>query len=494
MKLYLGITAVLLLAGNCLALPVGVLYYDGRPSEELDLLDRDGVGYVSIEQVSRLLGLEIGLERGDEEAVLSDGTHELRILIGGTVWMRDGETVSAGDVTFREGDAVYVALSAVESTLAPVFGRNLIWDERKQVIMVGLPAPNIIDIDVRAAKERVAATIKTIGVMNYDLQPVTDGQVRLRVRGGVFSKRLGFESEGGLIQRVEAVQEPDGVEITVTLGEGAPAYRVYPRRQPDGIVIVVWKRSLTEIPAPEFRPPRQGAWADRLSAEHTELDLVVVDPGHGGENFGSIGPSGYMEKEFNLAVARKLKTALEREGIETMLTRNDDIYVDLETRTEVANSVGADLFISLHANGYGNPDANGFEVYFLSPAQDERARTVAAMENGGADIVPLPAGEANDELAFILWDTAQNEFVVESSHLAQIVNEEMHTRLTLKNRGVKQAGFVVLAGVYLPAILVETGFITNPREEDLLKDAAFQETVVDAIVQGVLRFKADYGR
>jgi N-acetylmuramoyl-L-alanine amidase len=133
-------------------------------------------------------------------------------------------------------------------------------------------------------------------------------------------------------------------------------------------------------------------------------------------------------------------------------------------------------------------------VYFLSPAQDERARTVAAMENGGADIVPLPAGEANDELAFILWDTAQNEFVVESSHLAQIVNEEMHTRLTLKNRGVKQAGFVVLAGVYLPAILVETGFITNPREEDLLKDAAFQETVVDAIVQGVLRFKADYGR
>jgi N-acetylmuramoyl-L-alanine amidase len=494
MKFCLSAIIVLLFTGSCLAYPVGVQYSDGRPSEQMDLLDRDGVGFMSIEQISRLLDVEIGLERGGDETVISDGAHELRIIVGGTVWVRDGETIAAGGTTLREEDEVYVALPAVEGTLAPAFGRNIIWDGRKQVIVVGLPAPNIIDIDVRSARERVAATIKTIGALDYDLQPVADAKVRLRIRGGMISRQLGFESEGGLIQRVEASQLPDGVEITVTLGEGNPAYRVYPRRQPDGIVVVVWKRSLTDIPAPEFRPPSEGLWADRFSAEHMELDLIVVDPGHGGENFGSIGPSGYTEKEFNLAVARKLKAALEIEGIDVMLTRNDDIYVDLETRTEVANSVGADLFISLHANGYGNPDANGFEVYFLSPAEDEKARTVAAMENGGTDIVPLPAGNHDDDLAFILWDTAQNEFVVESSNLAQIINEEMHQRLMLKNRGVKQAGFVVLAGVYLPAVLVETGFITNPREETLLKDTAFQETLVDAIVEGVLRFKAEYRR
>jgi N-acetylmuramoyl-L-alanine amidase len=494
MKPCLGIIIVFVLAGGCLAGPIGVLYSDGRPSEEIDLLERDGVRYVSVSQVSRLLGLEMEVDRPGQEVILRDGRPTLRILIGGTVWMQDDQPISAGEVTFQEGDEVYVTLSAVERTLAPVFGRNLVWDERKQVIVVGLPAPNIIDIDVRAARERVAATIKTIGVLNYDLQPVRNRKVQLRIRGGVFSKELGFESEGGLIERVEAVQETDGVQITVTLGEGSPAYRVYPRRQPDGVVIVVWKRALTDIPDPEFRPPRRMAWADRFTAEHMELDLVVVDPGHGGENFGSIGPSGYTEKEFNLAVATKLKGALELEGIETILTRNDDVYVDLETRTELANSVGADLFISLHANGYSSPEAGGFEVYFLSPALDDGARTVAAMENGGANIVPLPAGEGNDDLAFILWDTAQNEFVVESSHLAQIINEEMHKRLTITNRGVKQAGFIVLAGVYLPAILVEAGFITNPREEELLRDAAFQETVVDAIVRGVLRFKADYGR
>jgi N-acetylmuramoyl-L-alanine amidase len=494
MKTCFAIVFVLVLAGACLAGPAGVRYSDGRPSEDVDLLERGGRIYISISQVSRLLGLEVSMDWTDQEIVLADDIHRLEILIGGTVWVRDGETIAAGEATLRDGDQVYLTLPAVEQTLAPAFGRNLRWDERKRVIMVGLPAPNIIDIKVRAARERVTATIETIGLVNYDFYPEQDGKVRLHIRGGVFSKHLDFESEGGLIERVEAVQQTDGVDVTVTLGQGSPAYRVYPRRRPDGIVVLVWKRSLTDIPEPEFRPPRQMVWADRFSPEHMELDLVVIDPGHGGENFGSVGPSGYMEKEFNLDVSRKLKTALELEGIEAILTRNDDTFIDLETRTEVANSVGADLFISMHANGYRNTEANGFEVYFLSPAQDDGARTVAAMENAGREIVPLSAGAGDDELAFILWDTAQNEFVVESSHLAQMVNEEMHKRLTLTNRGVKQAGFVVLAGVYLPAVLVETAFITNPREETLLKDEAFQETVADAILQAILQFKADYGR
>jgi N-acetylmuramoyl-L-alanine amidase len=494
MKICFTVLLTLVLAGACLAGKAGVRYSDGRPSEEIDLLERGGRVYLSISQVSRLLGLEVAVDWTEQEMMLRDDIHTLQILIGGTVWVRDGETIAAGEATLRDGDDVYLTLSAIEQTLAPAFGRNLRWDTRKRTIMVGLPAPNIIDIKVRAARERVTATIETIGMLSYDLYPAKDGRVRLRIRGGVFSKHLDFESEGGLIERVEAVQETDGAQVTITLAKGSPAYRVYPRRRPDGIVILVWRRSLTDIPQPEFRPPRQMAWAERFSPEHMELDLVVVDPGHGGENFGSVGPSGYMEKEFNLEVSRKLKAALELEGIEAILTRNEDTFIDLETRTEVANSVGADLFISMHANGYRNTEANGFEVYFLSPALDDEARTVAAMENAGREIVPLSADGGDDELAFILWDTAQNEFVVESSHLAQIVNEEMHERLTLKNRGVKQAGFVVLAGVYLPAVLVETAFITNPREEALLKDEAFQETVADAVLQAVLRFKADYGR
>jgi len=220
---------------------------------------------------------------------------------------------------------------------------------------------------------------------------------------------------------------------------------------------------------------------------------VVVDPGHGGTNRGSLGATGFLEKELNLQLARRLRQALEAQGMEVIMTRNDDISVPIETRTEVANSTGADLFISLHANGFASQSARGFEVYFLSPAVDEEARFVAATENAAIEPAAI-ISEANDEVAFILWDTAQNEFVAESSYLAQLVNEELARVLTIPNRGVKQADFSVLTGAYLPGILVETAFITNPQEEAMLRDEAFQDKVVGAITAAILRFKQEYNR
>jgi N-acetylmuramoyl-L-alanine amidase len=488
------LAGILLAAGACPAQSLRVSYSDGRPDENMAIVEHDGTAYLSVSQISRLLGLEKAVNLATEEVTLKSGAHTFKILIGGTVWMLDGETVAPGDVAFREGDEFFIQLEAVEKTLAPGLGRMLRWDGAGGNLYVGLPAPSIIDIDVRSSRERVTATIKTIGLLNYELLPALNGKIDILVKGGHFSKDLGFESEGGLIEGIDARQELNGTRIIVSLGEGDLGYRVFPRFDPRGIVVLVWKRTMTAIPDPEFRPPRTLAWADRFSPQRVPIDLVVIDPGHGGDNFGSIGPSGYLEKDFNLEISRKLRDALQRKGIEAMLTRNDDVYVDLVTRTEVANSVGADLFISMHANGYGDPSAGGFEVYFLSPAMDDQARTVAAMENAGSEIVPVSADEAGEEIAFILWDTAQNEFVVESSHLAQLVDEELARDLKIKNRGVKQASFVVLAGVYLPAVLVEAAFITNPREEELLADAAFQDTVVNGIVQAVIRFKQHYGR
>jgi N-acetylmuramoyl-L-alanine amidase len=494
MKTGIRILAVMLLAGPCLAQSVQVSYSDGRPVESIAVLQHDDVVYLSVSQISRLLGLEKTADLATDEVTLRSGSHTFKLLIGGTVWMLDGETVAPGDVAFREGDEFFVELGAVEKTLAPGLGTMLRWDEAGGTLFVGLPAPSIIDIDVRSSRERVTATIKTIGMLNYELLPAVDGKIEILVKGGVFSTRLGFDSEGGLIESIRAKQETHGTRIIVSLGDGDPGYRVFPRFDPRGIVVLVWKRTLTDIPDPEFRPPRTLAWADRFSPARVPIDLIVIDPGHGGDNLGSVGPSGYMEKDFNLEISRKLRDALERKGIDAMLTRNDDVFVDLVTRTEVANSVGADLFISMHANGYGDPAAGGFEIYFLSPAMDDHARTVAAMENAGSGIVPVSVDDAGEEIAFILWDTAQNEFIVESSHLAQLIDEELAGDLKIKNRGVKQATFVVLAGVYLPAVLVESAFITNPREEELLADDAFQDTIVNGIVEAVLRFKQHYGR
>jgi N-acetylmuramoyl-L-alanine amidase len=494
MRYLFGLVLVLALAGPCWAQSATVSYADGRPAETIAILERDDVHYISVSHVARLLNLEETVDWDLQRVTLRDGSHVVDIPIGGTVWMKDGQTITAGEVSVCEGREIFLGLDSVAEVLAPTFERSLRWEVGARRIIVGLPAPNITDLQVRTIRGRVSATIRTVGVPIYEFKPLGESQFELFVKGGVLSRRLHHSSRGGLIEEIEARQEVAGARVVVTLGAGRPTHRIFPSRNPDGIVILVRERALAEIPEPELRPPRRLAWEDRFSRERAKLDLIVIDPGHGGENFGSVGPSGYSEKEFNLEVCQRLKLALERAGIDVILTRNDDVLVSLETRTEVANSVGADLMISMHANGYRGDDASGFEVYFLSPPLDDEARTVAAMENANAGIVSAGDLPPDDEVAFILWDTAQNEFVVESSHLAQLLDEELATRLTIPNRGVKQANFVVLKGAYLPAILLEAAFITNPREEALLRDEAFQETLVDGIVEAVMRFKSDYGR
>ena len=499
-KLQLVIAAGLALAVACALAPrpclagtALVVYSDGRPSERIDLLDRDGKQFIAVSQVARLLGLEEASDPKAGRVILSKDFHSIEVPAGATVWLADSVAVRPSDPALSEGDEIYVSLGDADETIAQRFGKSLRWDQARSTLMAGLPAPNIIDLEVRAEPERVIATIKTIGVLAYDLVPAADNKFELLIRGASFSKKIGFLAEGGLVERVEARQEPQGTRIEVTLGSMGPSYRVFPEWNPDGIVIKVWMPVATEIPEPEFKPPKKIAWQERFTEEQAKLDLIVVDAGHGGQNRGSVGATGYLEKDFNLALARLLKQGLEGRDIEVILTRDDDILVPLEMRTEVANSVGADLFISIHANGFPSKDAKGFEVYFLSPAADEEARYVAAAENDVIETAPVVSGPAS-EVAFILWDTAQNEFVAESSYLAQLIDQELAKVTGIPNRGVKQADFFVLKGAYLPGILIECAFITNPQEEAMLKDDAFRARIVDAVLTAIARFREDYNR
>ncbi|HVP58747.1 MAG TPA: N-acetylmuramoyl-L-alanine amidase [bacterium] len=482
-----------ILAGVGIAGDAVVIFSDGRPSEKIAIIEKDGKPCLGVSQIARLLRLERVVDPSGGKATLKFQNHSVDVIVGGNVWVVDGAAVGVEDAAFAEGDDVVVTLASAEGVLGLAFGKTLRWDQDRQRLMVGLPAPNVIDIVVESEPERVTATIKTVGVLKYDLLPLADNKLQLTIKGGVFSKPLGFKAEGGLIEAIEARQDVDGVKLAVTLAAGPPGWRVYPQWNPDAIVVKVWTRVQGEIPEAEFKPPKQLAIKERFTREKPTLDVVVIDPGHGGTNRGSVGATGTLEKDINLQLARKLRQALEAQGMEVIMTRNDDISVPIETRTEIANSTGADLFISIHTNGFATKSAQGFEVYFLSPEVDEESRYVAATEN--ATIEPASIiSEANDEVAFILWDTAQNEFVAESSYLAQLVNEELARVLSIPNRGVKQAEFSVLKGAYLPGILLETAFITNPEEETMLKDPAFQDKVVGAVVAAISRFKQQYNR
>jgi N-acetylmuramoyl-L-alanine amidase len=224
------------------------------------------------------------------------------------------------------------------------------------------------------------------------------------------------------------------------------------------------------------------------------LRLIVLDAGHGGHDPGATGPTGVMEKEVVLDVAKRVARLVGEDlGVKVVLTRSTDVFVPLRERTNFANKQRADLFVSIHANAHPRAVSEGVETYFLSSeASDSDARQVAASENGVVQLASPASRAKGDLLKSILWDLAQSEFQQESSFMAETVQDSMTRSLNLVNRGVKQAGFYVLGGAAMPAVLIEIGFLTNPKEEKKLATPTYREAVARAIYAGLSEYKRRY--
>jgi N-acetylmuramoyl-L-alanine amidase len=201
-----------------------------------------------------------------------------------------------------------------------------------------------------------------------------------------------------------------------------------------------------------------------------------------------------MEKEVVLDVAKRVARLVEDDlRVKVALTRSTDVFVPLRDRTNFANKQRADLFVAIHANAHPSAVSEGVETYFLSSeASDSDARQVAAAENGVVQLESPAARAKSDLLKTILWDLAQSEFQQESSFMAETVQDSMTRSLSLVNRGVKQAGFYVLGGAAMPAVLIEIGFMTNPKEERKLATPAYRESVARAIYAGLAEYKRRY--
>jgi N-acetylmuramoyl-L-alanine amidase len=230
-------------------------------------------------------------------------------------------------------------------------------------------------------------------------------------------------------------------------------------------------------PAPPRPAPRPPAF------------VVVVDPGHGGDQDGAQSPAGVKEKDVVLQIARRLRPKLEQLGARVVLTRTGDIGVPLTTRAAVANGLKADLFVSIHLNSMATAEArrtsSGVETYFLSAdASDANAAAAAARENADR-LAGEPLPDPGDPVAGILQDLEQAAALAGSSRLAYALHERLVAALGSEDRGVKQAPFYVLAGARMPAVLLEVGFISNGTESQRLTSAGHQEKIAGAIAAGV---------
>lgn len=217
---------------------------------------------------------------------------------------------------------------------------------------------------------------------------------------------------------------------------------------------------------------------------------VMIDPGHGGIDSGAVGHQGTLEKHVVLEIANNVKNLLKGYGIEGVLTRSDDTFIPLYERVQIAHAHNASLFMSIHADGFTSPAAHGASVFALSTrgASSAMAKYLSKSENAADDVAGKSVIHKDRYLDKIIFDLEQTETIKESlllgSHIVRHISPVHH----MHSNQTEQAAFVVLKSPYIPSVLVETSFITNPEEERLLGTTAFRHKIASAITNGVVSY------
>jgi N-acetylmuramoyl-L-alanine amidase len=427
-------------------------------------------------------GESVSLKIADKEVVIGQGN--AIITVGDAI-------VSLSQPPVQGDGGLQVPLDFLRKTFGDLLGFSFDWRPETQRLTIARRGARDLPVSLDVVHLQGMTTI----VLSFPEEP----RYKLNRQGNFIQVQMladrltppaPKEIQDPLVQGVTI--EPG--QIRLQLADGAQA-ESYVLEKPFRLVFDVHRTSAVQVPTSPNAP------AERLAGIHT----IVIDPGHGGVEVGAIGPSGVLEKELTLQLARELEAKLsQRLGVRVVLTRTEDALVPLDMRPAIANQNKADLFISIHLNSSLGSGAYGTETYFLSPqATDSRASTSAAAENreaagapstsdGAAGNAANPANPADDsqDLQLILWDLAQTHHLGESQRFANMIQGELNEMLKLKDRGVKQAPFRVLMGATMPAVLVELGFISNPDEEKKLKDAAYREQLVDALSRAVAHYKA----
>lgn len=349
---------------------------------------------------------------------------------------------------------------------------------------------------------------KSIGGSGVYAIPVDDPQLkRIRVAQSMPDMtRVVLDLEGSPVQTVSMLTNPSRLMVELR-NKTAPPFQAPPKLKPTPLpsatpMTKVEPPRKAESPAatassalpidpglPSALPARRssGGGNTMIRALGLKIGRVVLDPGHGGHDQGSTGPGGLLEKELVLDVAKRLGVLIEEQmGSEVIFTREDDTFISLESRPELANQKKADLFLSIHANSSPYQSVSGMETYHLNLTTSREALDLAARENAGSR-------RSIHDLSDLIQKITMNEKAAESREFAAKMQTSLHTFAAknvgaVKNRGVKKAPFVVLVGATMPAILAEIGFVSNPKEEALMKKSEHRQRLAEALYRGVARY------
>jgi N-acetylmuramoyl-L-alanine amidase len=431
------------------AIPVGAVVIT-TPSGTSEIFSRAEL--IDLVTVLKLAGAQVHFAPAAGSYVAVFESHEIQFTPGGTLAVVDGKlTPLPGPVRQLDGHVIG-ALGTANILLAP-----LGWS------LHGSPEALTM---ARLGGDRIAvAVVRSEGTTSLIVSGTSQ---RPRVSGANGTISLLFPSAVELAAAIPHDGELLGGELrdntlALKLASGIDVASTYPLEDPPRFII----RLAASQPVATVAASRGGT-------------VIVLDPGHGGEDHGAKGPAGELEKDITLAIARMTAANLQASGLITRLTRDSDESANLVDRTSLANRLQATAFVSIHANASAVRGARGTETYFMSAdASDPIAAQSAERENASAP---------PDTVQLILWDLAHAANLNSSARLARAIQERMNALQNLRDRGVRQAPFVVLTGAAMPAALVEVGFLSNPEEAVRLSTREGQDQVARALADAIAAF------
>ena len=408
----------------------------------------------------------------------------IKISAGTSFLIIDDNPYQMIDAVQEYNGDLYVPAESFFDILRKVAIPGLRYNKRKEVLEFDVIRYNVRSLDIEEKSNGTIIRINTQeSFSDRDISSFINnhGWFYLTIIGGIVdTSTLNKSMTRGMIRKVESDQINETAQIALKLRKGVISHEWYQSHDPNEIVITL-RTSLADD-------------SKRLknAKDRWLLDTIVLDAGHGGKDPGAIGKYGTKEKDVVLDITKRVGRMLEKKtGIKVIYTRTEDIFIPLWKRTQIANESGGKIFMSIHVNASTNRRIKGFETFLHSWDKTGTAIDVAARENA---VIKFEEKKVNyEKLSMerkITATMASSMFLKESEGLAAMIQEELGKKLTVPNRGVKQAGFYVLSGASMPCVLFEGGFISNPSEEKNLKSPSYRKKIAEGIFKAIIKFKS----
>jgi N-acetylmuramoyl-L-alanine amidase len=447
----------------------------------------DGMVYVSLADFAREAGFKQSQGVFSRKHTFTSGLGKVVFVEGNPFYMIDTVSAVLPFPPVRRDGSLFLPAPYVVAAFGGKHGGLLSFDAVSSAITVNALKYNVLSITSDVKQNGTVVSIVLADSLPFESAYFHPNVVISFGGGKLDPGALARKLRGGLIDSAFVKQHDGSAQVSVILNKNIEKPHIDYNRAARTLMVSLKPK------VEQKKPPSRSVAVDHSSLIRT----IVVDPGHGGKDPGAIGPTGVQEKDVVLAISLELRKMLEKAGLTVYMTREKDVFVPLIDRTKFANEKKADLFVSVHANAIPGDKkkrdtVRGYKIYFLSQAKNEEDKLAAMRENAVIELEDKATRQNYDALQNVLISIAGDEYLRESQELSIIMEQTFGSsqkNIPRSQLGVGQANFWVLNGAYMPAVLVEVGFISNSSEEKLLSDKRVQYQQAAALSEAIIKFK-----